>query len=320
MVSIIIPIYNPGEKLGVCLNSIKSQTHHDIEVLMVNDGSKDNSASVCKEFAKGDNRFIYIEQANAGVSAARNKGINCSHGDYICFVDSDDCVEPHYVECMVKAMDVTHADIVLQGLTNICDNKVVDKKEFPNLTVKVGDLDDKMFEELFYFCGPYCKLFRADYIRDNKIEFPINLAYGEDFVFYLKYLYLCKCVSFLADTFYNYSVAVIGSLSSVRLQPDKFWANQVNRRGGYKKLRKKYRIERSFYPTENKTKLMALRGLISSIKNTQTGMKEYLNLVVSNNDFGFSDIRPLRISDKLLLFLIKYNNCVSRFMLKTIIK
>ena len=97
MVSIIIPIYNPGDKLCVCLDSIKSQTYHDIEVLMVNDGSKDNSASICKEFAKEDERFVYIEQENAGVSMARNKGIVHSHGDYICFVDSDDSVEPCYV-------------------------------------------------------------------------------------------------------------------------------------------------------------------------------------------------------------------------------
>lgn len=320
MVSIIIPIYNPGDKLRVCLDSIKSQTYHDIEVLMVNDGSKDNSASICKEFAKEDERFVYIEQENAGVSMARNKGIVHSHGDYICFVDSDDSVEPCYVECMVKTMVEMHVDIVLQGLNNLYDGRLGDKKVFPNLIVKVGELDDKMFEELFYFCGPYCKLFRADYIHNNKIEFPPNMAYGEDFVFYVKYLYLCRSISFLSKTFYNYSVAVTGSLSSVRLHPDKFWANQVNRRGEYKKLRKQYGIEQLFYPTENKIKLVALRGLLSSIKHAQASLKEYLNIVVYDKDFGFSDILPLNIFDKLLLFLMKSNNYVSRFILKTIIK
>lgn len=320
MVSIIIPIYNPGDKLRVCLDSIKSQTYHDIEVLMVNDGSKDNSAAVCKELVREDSRFVYIEQENAGVSMARNKGIVCSHGDYICFVDSDDSVEPYYVECMVKAVKETHVDIVLQGLNNVYDGRVGDKKEFPNLIVKVGELDDKMFEELFYFCGPYCKLFRADYIHSNKIEFPPNMSYGEDFVFYVKYLYLCKSVSFLTNTFYNYSVAVTGSLSSVRLHPDKFLANQVNRRGEYKKLRKQYGIEHVFYPTENKIKLVALRGLLSSIKHVQAGLKEYLNIVAYDKDFGFADIRPLNVSDKLLLFLMKSNNYASRFILKTIIK
>lgn len=316
MLSIIIPIYNPGDKLRVCLNSIKSQTYHDIEVLMVNDGSKDSSKIICEEFAQRDPRFVYIEQENAGVSVARNKGVKFSHGDYICFVDSDDSVEPNYVECMIKAMEETYADIVLQGLTNIFGSKVRDKKSFPNLTVNVCDLDDKMFEELFYFCGPYCKLFRADYIHSNKIEFPKELAYGEDFVFYVKYLYLCKRVSFIANTSYNYSVGVIGSLSSVRLQPEIFWINQVNGRGEYKKLRKVYGIERNFYPTENKLKLMALRGLLSSIKHSKAEMREYLNIIVNDKDFGFLDIRPLGFIDKLLLFLIKSNSSVSRFILK----
>lgn len=320
MVSIIIPIYNPGGKLRICLNSIKAQTYHDIEVLMVNDGSNDNSAAVCKEFAKKDNRFIYIEQENAGVSMARNSGIAHSHGDYICFVDSDDSVESRYVECMVEAIKKTHVDIVLQGLNNVYDGRRGNKKEFPNLTVKVDELNDKMFEELFYFCGPYCKLFRADYIHNNKIKFPPKISYGEDFVFYIKYLYLCNNISFLANAFYNYSVAVNGSLSSVRLQPDQFWVNQVNRRGGYKRLRRRYGIARNFYPTENKVKLVALRGLISSIKYAQAEMKEYLNIVVSNKDFGFSEIQPVNFSDKIIFLLIKLNNCISRFILKKIIK
>ena len=320
MVSIIVPIYNSGDKLRTCLNSIKLQSYHDIEVLMVNDGSKDNSSVICEEFAKDDNRFIYIQQENAGVSVARNNGLSHSHGDYICFIDSDDSVELHYVECMMKAIKDTHADIVLQGLTNVYAGKEGDKKKFPDLTVKVGELDDKMFEELFYFCGPYCKLFRADYIHHNKIKFPKDLAYGDDFVFYVTYLFLCKSIAFLSETCYNYSVGVNGSLSSVRLHPDKFWVNQVNRRGKYKQLRKQYGIEHSFYPTENKIKLVALRGLLSSIKYAQADLKEYLNIIINNVDFGFSDILPLNICDKLLLFLMRSNNNVSRFILKMVIK
>lgn len=130
MVSIIVPIYNSGDKLRTCLNSIKLQSYHDIEVLMVNDGSKDNSSVICEEFAKDDNRFIYIQQENAGVSVARNNGLSHSHGDYICFIDSDDSVELHYVECMMKAIKDTHADIVLQGLTNVYAGKEGDKKSF----------------------------------------------------------------------------------------------------------------------------------------------------------------------------------------------
>ncbi len=320
MVSIIVPIYNPGDRLSVCLESLRKQIYQDIEVIMVNDGSKDCSDAICKEYADIDSRFIYIEQQNAGVSVARNNGIVHSHGDYICFVDSDDSVEPDYVECMIDALKCTNADIVVQGLTNVYDGKKSDKVAFPDITLSVSELDDKLFEKLFYLCGPYCKLFKRDYIINNSIEFPEHLAYGEDFVFYVKYLHLCKCISFVSQTSYNYSVAVNGCLTSKRLHPDKFWENQVNRRREYVVLRKQYGLERDFYPSENLKKLLGLRGLLSCIKYYGLGFETYLQKIKSDADFGFSNIRPRNLFDRLLLTLISNNTVISRTLLKIIVR
>lgn len=316
MVSIIIPIYNSGERLRRCLDSVMAQTYADIEVLMVNDGSTDNSAQICTEFANHDKRFIYIEQQNSGVSNARNNGLSHSSGEYICFVDSDDSVLPCYVECMVESIIATRSDIVVQGLNNVYQGNVLEEMKFPNITMQVQELNDDMFEKLFYFCGPYCKLFHADYIHNEQLKFPEDLQYGEDFVFYASYLHLCKRISFLSNICYNYSVSVKGSLSSVQLSPEKFWKNQVNRRGQYKKLRKLYGIERDFYPTENKIKIVALRGLLSSIKRTQGDMNYFIEIVLSNKDFAFSDIRPLNILDTILLLIIRLRGFVRSSIIK----
>lgn len=320
MVSIVIPIFNPGDKLLICLNSIKLQTYHDIEVIMVNDGSQDSSDVLCKKFADEDSRFIYIEQVNSGVSVARNNGIIHSHGEYICFIDSDDSVKQDYVECMVVAQQKTNADIVVQGLTNVYNGIKGDKKEFPDLTLDVSSLGDQMFDELFYFCGPYCKLFKREYIINNHIDFPKDLAYGEDFVFYAKYLHLCNSVTFLSKSSYNYSVAVKGSLSSKYLHPDKFWGNQLNRRREYVALRKKYGILRDFYPSENINKLIALRGLLSSVKEYGLDMKIYIHKIKSDTDFGFVNIHPRNLQDKIFLALINNDTFISRTLLKLIVR
>ena len=320
MVSVVIPIYNPGDKLLSCLKCLSRQTYQQIEFIMVNDGSSDGSECICRKFAESDDRFVYINQENQGVSSARNHGLRSAKGDFVCFVDSDDSVEPDYVLCMVEAQRSCQADIVVQGLTNVYNGVGREKKIFPHLNIKSTDLDDSLFEELFFFCGPYCKLFRIDIIRKYGLFFPEDLAYGEDFAFYAHYLYHCRQFAFVSQCFYNYSVAVAGSLSSKRLQPEKFWANQLNRRRSYVELRKKYGIERDFYPTENRNKLIALRGLLSSIRYYRADLQFYLNEIKKSRDFQLSAIRPITICDFVIIYLIKMNNILSRFMLSTFIQ
>ena len=96
--SIIVPIYNSGNYLKRCLKSIREQQYKRIEVIMVDDGSTDNSAAIAKQFQKKDLRFHYYWQNNSGPASARNLGISVSTGDYICFADSDDVLLPHYFD------------------------------------------------------------------------------------------------------------------------------------------------------------------------------------------------------------------------------
>ena len=111
LISIIVPIYNVENYLRQCLDSIQNQTYQNFECLLINDGSPDNSADICREYLEKDSRFKYFEKENGGVSSARNLGIECSGGTYITFIDADDWVDSDYLEVLYNALIDENADI-----------------------------------------------------------------------------------------------------------------------------------------------------------------------------------------------------------------
>lgn len=115
LISLIVPIYNVENYLWSCLDSIAKQTYSNIEILLVNDGSPDGSAAICQEFVARDSRFRYIEKGNGGLSDARNAGIAESKGEFLSFVDSDDWIEPTYVEDLYRAALFNDAEVVVSN-------------------------------------------------------------------------------------------------------------------------------------------------------------------------------------------------------------
>ena len=103
LVSVIIPVYNVEKYLSCCLDSVLSQTYREIEIWLVDDGSTDGSGAVCDEYASKDDRVTVIHQENRGLSGARTAGLAGAQGEYICFVDSDDCAHPRMIECLIEA-------------------------------------------------------------------------------------------------------------------------------------------------------------------------------------------------------------------------
>ena len=112
-ISVIVPVYKAEKFLSNCIKSILNQTYHDLEVILVDDGSPDSSGQICEEYAKKDNRIKVIHQKNAGVAAARNVGLDLATGDYITFVDSDDYIRPQMYEKMLKCAQNNHCDLVM---------------------------------------------------------------------------------------------------------------------------------------------------------------------------------------------------------------
>ncbi|MCD8130555.1 MAG: glycosyltransferase [Lachnospiraceae bacterium] len=112
MISIIVPVYNVEPFIRDCLDSIRNQTFQDWECILINDGSTDGSGSACRQYCKRDPRFKYIHQRNAGVSAARNTGLDAAQGEFISFVDPDDCIMDNFYSTMLDTLQKHNADIV----------------------------------------------------------------------------------------------------------------------------------------------------------------------------------------------------------------
>ena len=128
MISIIVPVYNVESYLKECLESIRHQSYTDIEVILVNDGSTDSSKEICERFCQADSRFRLINQENKGLSAARNRGVKESVGEYIMFVDSDDVINTKVLEVLLPCMK-TDVDIVECRLTINKEEFYLNKKE-----------------------------------------------------------------------------------------------------------------------------------------------------------------------------------------------
>ena len=126
-ISIVVPIFNVEAWLSRCLNSIHQQTYRNFEVLLIDDGSTDNSSSICKNFLKKDSRFKYFRKKNGGLSDARNYGLDCAKGKYIIFIDSDDYIEPEYVKTLYSNIQDTNADVAICGFNRVNENgKLID--------------------------------------------------------------------------------------------------------------------------------------------------------------------------------------------------
>lgn len=322
-VSVIIPVYNPGGALKKCIESLMAQTWENIEIILVNDGSTDGSDSACREFAAADGRIKYVCQENAGVSAARNRGIELACGEYICFVDSDDYVEPDYVRSMAEAMQRWDADIVIQGLKQIQSGVMMYEEKFADGAYPMSSLSDSQFDKIFFYCGPYCKIFKSAIVKDFGIRFPLGLSYGEDAVFYHTYLEHCRRIGSVSYIGYNYMVANTNALSTKLLPPDKFWQNQSSRRGAYLRLKELYGLEPRLSEFECMCKLTGVKGMLNSIFKSgadDAATRRYLDMMKADKQFRLMDLKPSRLSDKYLLCLVKANNVMSRRLLKAILK
>lgn len=208
LISIIVPIFNTEKYLHQCLNSILSQSYENFECLLINDGSTDASASICREYVAKDARFRYFEKENGGVSSARNLGIERSGGAYITFIDSDDWVEFDYLEVLYSAIIQETADIsvstyrtyemsknqwLFHAFKRVEHQKVFSRQELFNKLMFLDSLDSS-----YGFAS--CKLVRKSVLTG--IWFNESTHLGEDMEFWFKlYLIAEKSVFSNRDTY-----------------------------------------------------------------------------------------------------------------------
>ena len=206
-VSVIVPIYNVEKYLEKCINSLLSQTLEDIQIILVNDGSKDNSGNIAREYEKNNkNRIIYVEKENGGLSDARNYGLKYATGDFVAFLDSDDYIEKNAYEEMYNKAIEENADYVECDFIWEFPNKIRVDKQYPYKNKK----------EMLSFVRvvAWNKLIKRQLITDNNLEFPKGLRY-EDVEFTYKLIPFVNKFAYVDKPFIHY-VQREGSIANVQ--------------------------------------------------------------------------------------------------------
>lgn len=231
LVSMIVPVYQVENYINRCLDSIMNQTFSDFECIIVNDGSQDLSREYALDYVKGDSRFKLIDKVNGGLSSARNEGIKHAKGEYLCFVDSDDCIHPQYLASLVNMIHETQADMaVCSFMTFQQDNELFNHKS-KQLVFEINyhPLSLLISPQRLNFIVAWNKLMHRS-LFDN-IRFPEGKIHEDEFVAHLL-LKQCKKVVFTENQYYFYFIrsdSIMGSkLSLKNLAALEAFENRVN--------------------------------------------------------------------------------------------
>jgi len=204
-VSVIIPVYNVERYLDRCINSVMEQSNIKLEILLINDGSNDSSGEICDEFARTDDRIRVFHQKNRGVSSARNKGIDNATGDWICFVDADDWIEPNSIEKIINGNDEKEVDYIIARSFINRDGMTIDERyPFSNNLIGKDYKGSDLITRGIYGRGSVCGvIYRKSFILANTLYFPLVIRNGEDSIFSALCSIYADRVRFVNIHFYN---------------------------------------------------------------------------------------------------------------------
>lgn len=204
LISVIIPVYNVEHYLGDCVESALNQSYKNLEILLIDDGSTDNSGKICDEYSKKDNRIKVFHKKNGGAASAKNFGVKKAVGKFICFIDSDDIVEKDYVEYLYSLISKENADLSIGCYTVKSNNKEynIGKNQIDSILsskdcLKKLLLDDGITVSL---CA---KLYKKNILKS--IYFPENFMYEDDATMY-SIIMKCKTISYGNKSIYTYYI------------------------------------------------------------------------------------------------------------------
>lgn len=308
-ISIIVPVYNTEKYLDKCLNSIINQNFKELEIIIVNDCSIDNSLKIIKKYMKIDERIILInKEKNEGLSAARNSGIEIAKGKYLLHIDSDDWIEQNYFKDMYEYAIANDADIVISDYYKNYNNKssVYIKGQKETNDIRIEKI--KVIENIFLFKGStsvWNKLIKIELYKKNKIKHPKGISLGEDLAVIPKLMYYSKKIVILNKAYYHY----IQNPLSITKKYDKNKIYEI-----YKVLK----INEEFFYKENirlpisELKINHLSGWVFQIKydfNDEKYIKvlnEYLKLLKEIKIKNLRNIKLKVIAGIFKIFRNKY--------------
>ena len=214
-ISVIIPVYNTEEYILRCLNSIAAQTFKDYEIIIIDDGSKDKSSDIIKDFIKlhQDISINYIYQENAGQAAARNNALTHAKGEYICFIDSDDYIETTMLEALYAKAQSSNADIV------ICNSKMIYEAGNYNVLKHFSNWsEDNVKNYILSNAAPWAKIIKTQIIKDHNLYFPQGIIYEDLAVVPAYGLYASK-IEYVSEALYDYFQRANSTMNQTAYSP-----------------------------------------------------------------------------------------------------
>lgn len=197
--SIIVPIYNAEKYIEDCIKSIIEKKNQNIEVILINDGSKDKTNEICEHYKNIDKRIVYLKNENKGCSVSRNLGIDLAKGKYITFIDSDDYYfSEEFLTNILDEMDKNQIEISIFGI-----NRVFESKEEKIIPKKIK-IKEEFYKQKDIFNSPCNKIYLSSLLKKNNIYFPIESHMGEDMAFNLKSFYFANKIKIIEKLYYNY--------------------------------------------------------------------------------------------------------------------
>ncbi|MEA4969581.1 MAG: glycosyltransferase [Candidatus Pelethousia sp.] len=273
LVSVVVPMYNCEKYIERCVKSILKQTHSKLEVILVNDGSCDQTLSIAEVLSKNDGRIILLTQENQGVSAARNNGLSIARGEYVAFVDADDYIEPDMIESLLSIAD-TDTMAVCDILYNDSDIRAYKCKQD---SIIIDDSFPERFLSGDYgqdiFLGVCNKLFNLELIKQNAIQFP-PIKVGEDMLFIIKYCQYIARIRILHKRLYHYCIyrnSAVNSISKDYLESQIQTINECRN--------PRYMLTRKTLDSMSLDRILSILGSGYAISQSQEQFKVYYKAI-----------------------------------------
>lgn len=207
LISIIVPAYNCEATIIRCLESLSKQTYEELEIVVVDDGSDDQTLNVVRKYSLKDERVRIFTKKNCGPGSARNVGLGVILGEYFTFVDADDTVKPTYIESMVSSAELNRLDLIICKLQT---KETINKKKSGQISIVSGEREvlnsviSLIQEGLFN--SPFCKLYKTAIQKKYEIFMPVQIDIGEDLQFNLSYVQHIGTIGILDLCLYNYHI------------------------------------------------------------------------------------------------------------------
>lgn len=322
LISIIVPVYNSEKYLKECIESILNQTYQKLEIVLVNDGSTDNSLNICESYKCKDSRIKIISQPNNGVSSARNQGIINSSGSYICFVDSDDLLSTNCIDVLYREMSTGDVDLVICNYEYDYEGRRIKKKarlaaktycfsDIEEICIDDGTMSGILFGSV---CGA---IYKRSIIEEHGIRFNNDLKINEDGIFNLLYCSYSKKIKVLSNEYLYIYRQWKNTSTNIQLEKNLEEANNalrdiyITKFRNYDKQMKARMISIAFWNILNTCSPMNNNTFHSKIKTIKTILsKEELR-----NSYNSIDLRKLNRYKFVYYYLMKNRRYRSLYIL-----